>query len=531
MLQNFQKHQSTDRYEGDICIIGAGAAGITVARQFLGTSQKVILVESGGADYEDDTQALAKGVSSGFSYYDLAESRLRFFGGTTAIWGGRVAQLDDIDFEKRDWVKHSGWPFPKDVLRPYYVMAQHSLGLPPVADNGCPEFQTDLDEDILSPAFWQFDKMADRFTLRRCQDLVKASNIHILLGANVTDMSAHHDGHYLDAVSIKSLSGHAAQIKAKAFVLAVGGLEVPRLLLNARSDAHPDGLGNNHDQVGRYFMEHPHARAARVHVKCPQTLFSALPRFQRWKGQRYGMLFRPGDVYQRHIRILNTGFTLAVRKHPGEEQLAYKQAYNKLRHDLNPTRLGRFFWKMTRRTATAIQDRKGMAMNVKTLMKKSDEYGLYAVMRAEQAPNPDSRVSLSDSFDVLGMQQINLDWQFSEIDKLSVSRAMEALDQEFQRLGYGYVEKQDWLTDPRKAWEVDPLVSNHPIGGYHHMGTARMAENPKTGVVDADCCVHGVNNLYVAGSAVFPTSGWANPTLTIIALSLRLADKLKTEFI
>jgi choline dehydrogenase-like flavoprotein len=150
------------------------------------------------------------------------------------------------------------------------------------------------------------------------------------------------------------------------------------------------------------------------------------------------------------------------------------------------------------------------------------------VLRAEQAPNPSSRVTLSEEKDALGLPRLNLDWQFSDIDRESAAGAMRALDHELKRLKFGYVEPAAWLEDKNTSWEIDPLISKHPIGGYHHMGTARMAESDKDGVVDADGRVHGVENLFIAGSAVFPTVGWANPTLTILALCLRLADKLKT---
>lgn len=526
MLQHFTQAQDGHIYQADICIIGAGVAGITLARDLMKTGKKILLLESGGADYRQDVQDLAKGQNTGFSYYDLDEARLRFFGGTTAIWGGRVAQLDEIDFQKRDWVKDSGWPFGKDVLRPYYVMAQALLGLDPVADNGVPGgFHTDLNADLIKPAFWQFDEVHDRFTLRKCKDLVDAPNVEIVLNATAVNFGVHGDGGKIIGLLIKDLSGAAAQVRAGQYILATGGLEVPRLLLSSQSSAHPQGLGNNYDLVGRYFMEHPHARAGRVHVSDPKALFAKLPRFKRYKGARYGMLFRPGEALQQAEGILNTGFTLAVRKHPGQAQVAYKQLYNKMRHDLNPTKIGRGLWKMTRRASVMVQDRWGAALNAKKLSKEG--YGLYVAMRAEQAPNYDSRVVLGTQEDALGMRQIELDWRFSEIDKRSVAVSMAALGREFERLGLGQVETQPWLTDESAAWEIDPLISNHPIGGYHHMGGTRMADDPQRGVVDADCRVHGIENLYIAGSSVFPTGGWANPTLSIMALALRLADKLK----
>jgi choline dehydrogenase-like flavoprotein len=151
----------------------------------------------------------------------------------------------------------------------------------------------------------------------------------------------------------------------------------------------------------------------------------------------------------------------------------------------------------------------------------------YLIIRGEQAPNPDSRVMLVNDRDRFGMPRAALDWRLSMADKDSVAAIARALDGELQRLGIGRVEPAEWLSDGRPEWPVDPTVSNHPIGGYHHMGTTRMSADPALGVVDADCRVHGYGNLYVAGSSVFPTGGWANPTLTILALVLRLAAHLR----
>lgn len=525
MIVDFAQFREEACFDADICIIGAGAAGITLARSFLHTALKVCVVESGGRDYETDVQELADGRNLGFDYYALKDSRLRFFGGTTAIWGGRVAQLDDIDFQKRDWIPHSGWPFGKDELRPYYRDAQALLGLPVIDDNRCPAFDETLPFQNVLPAFWQFDEAFDRFTLPRCEDLAQAPNIEILLHATAVHLQTSANGRVVKYAEIKNFSGVKSQVKAKRYVIATGGLEVPRLLLCSKNKAHPDGIGNAHDMVGRYFMEHPHARGARVDINDPVAFFRVFPRFLRDKGARYGALLRPADTFQERERILNSGFTLAVRKHEGKKQVAYKALYNTMRHEFSPNRFGRGLWKLTRRASTAVQDRFGARLNAAKMNRRG--FGLYAVMRAEQAPNPQSRVVLTDKADALGMRRIALDWQFSSIDKHSVIRLMRGLDEDLRRAGLGRAEPSRWLSDPVTEWHVDPLVSNHPIGGYHHMGTARMASDPKSGVVDENCKIHGTENLFVAGSSVFPTGGWANPTLTILALALRLGDYLK----
>jgi choline dehydrogenase-like flavoprotein len=160
------------------------------------------------------------------------------------------------------------------------------------------------------------------------------------------------------------------------------------------------------------------------------------------------------------------------------------------------------------------------------LLHKAGKLDLALLVRAEQAPNPDSRVTLGTERDALGLPRPRLDWRLSPSDVHSVAVLVETLRAEFERLGLGRVEPAAWLADAAGGWRTDPLISAHPIGGYHHMGTTRMADDPRRGVTDGRTRVHGLGNLYVAGSSLFPTSGWANPTLTIVALALRTADEV-----
>jgi len=526
MIKDFNDCTDYAEFECDLCIVGAGVAGVTLARELLSSGLEITLLESGGGDFEQSTQDMAAGDNIGFPYYALDHSRLRFFGGTCAIWGGRTAQLDAIDFEKRDWVPHSGWPFSKNELVPYYQKAQNILEIPMVHDNELPSYKSPFDQKMLRPSFWQFDEKFDRFTLHNCRDLKDAPNLTILLHATAIKLESSENGIRIESVQIANLKGGHGVIKAKRFVLATGGLEVPRLMLASKTKAHPQGIGNNNDLVGRFFMEHPRARGAHIIPKDAKALFKLLPATRRHNGGRYNMLLRPGEDLQAQEALLNTGFTLSVRRHPGQNEDNIKRAYNAIRHEMPPNNFGRKLWQFVRRSAIYVQDTLGAQINAAKLREKG--YGLYAVMRAEQAPNPNSRVTLSGECDVLGLPRIKLDWQFSDIDKHSAAGAMRALDTELRRLDLGHAESASWLEEGGPPWECDPLVSTHPVGGYHHMGTARMADSPKDGVTDADGQVHDIENLYIAGSAVFPTGGWANPTLTIIALTLRMAEKLKS---
>jgi len=201
-----------------------------------------------------------------------------------------------------------------------------------------------------------------------------------------------------------------------------------------------------------------------------------------------------------------------------------KKVFMHLKQDLRPTHLKRSLWHVVRKQILRSRENLGPLLGAAQI--KRGRYGIYTVIRAEQSPNPDSRITLSADRDALGLPKPVLNWHFQEIDKRSVAGTMQALGRELQRLGLGSVRLEDWLEDPEAEWHTDPLISNHPIGGYHHMGSTRMASSDAQGVVDGSAKVFGIDNLYVAGSSVFTTSGWANPTLTILALTLRLADHL-----
>lgn len=510
----------------DTCVIGAGAVGITVARRLLAAGQRVVLLESGGLDHEADTAALNEGRSVGEPYYPLDHARLRFFGGTTAIWGGRCAELDPIDFVRRDWVPHSGWPIDHAEIAPYYAAARDLLDLPsrePTAESfaraGAP--LPDFDADVLRTPFWSFDDRFNRFTFESCADLRENPRCRILTHATVTEIVALPSGRAIGHLDLTARSGRRHRVRARNYVLAAGGIENARLLLASDSIVRT-GLGNAHDQVGRYFMEHPHARGGRIVGPGVWALLNAFGRKHRLDGHNAAALIAPAERLQREQGLLNTSLTIAGRRPVHGSEALGMRAYQKLKHDLAPSRRARAMWMRTKQAVNA-------TMSVTEplrpwLLHKAGRLDVALVVRGEQAPNPDSRVLLDGTTDALGLRRARLDWRMSAIDTDSVAGLVAALGRETERLGLGRVEAAPWLSDASRAWRTDPLISAHPIGGYHHMGTTRMADSPREGVTDATGRVHGLANLHVAGSSLFPTSGWANPTLTILALALRTAD-------
>ncbi|HEY0647219.1 GMC family oxidoreductase [Phenylobacterium sp.] len=526
MHRDLNHAEGGGQLETEICVIGCGAAGITAARRLLELGHTVVLLESGGLDYERATADLNAGENIGQTYYDLADARLRFFGGTTAIWGGRVAELDPIDLEQRAWVPNSGWPIGWNDLERYYAPARRIFGEPPAAAStddlrraGAPI--PDFEASSLEIGVWTFDRRFDRFVFDACADLVRHPRCTIVTHATVTEIDLDANGWRVRRVVAQSLSRRRLGVRARAVMLAAGGLENPRLLL-ASNEVARHGIGNDHDQVGRYFMEHPHARGGRVVGASAWRLLKAFGRTHRLAEREIAGLIKPSVKLQTERRILNSSLTIVARQPAAATQNWGALAYSQLKHGMAPTRFGRRLWMATKSTANWVQQRTDPLRP--WLLHHLGLRDLSLLVRAEQAPNPQSRVLLTNQRDPLGVPRLALDWRTTALDIDSVAGLVDALDRELRRLGLGRVEASDWLSDPASGWRTDPLISSHPIGGYHHMGTTRMSDDPRTGVTDPSGRVHGVQNLYVVGSSVFPTSGWANPTLTIAALALRTSD-------
>jgi choline dehydrogenase-like flavoprotein len=512
--------------EADVAIIGAGAAGLTIARKLVEAGKSVILLESGGLDYEAETAALNDGINAGEPYYDLEDSRLRFFGGTTAIWGGRSAELDAIDFEARDWVAHSGWPFQAGELRAWYDAAWEVLGqqrLPGGRALDCPVEALGFNK--LSVRHWYFDRKFDRFGFKANKELVNDPRMTAVIHATVREIIPDSSGRGIKSLDVRHLGGHRLTVRARSYVLAAGGLENPRLLL-ASDSVCASGLGNDHDLVGRFFMEHPHGRGGKVTGAPVLKLLQAF-RHRSRAGYVFAPLLTPSPGLQREMGILNSSLTIGARPPVNGQNAAFKRAYLHARHKVSPTKGGRSLWQFHRRLKRNLKELMGPMKPWWAIERGRKELTL--VLRAEQSPNPDSRVLLDHELDAVGMRRIRLDWRLQAIDTASVSALVDALQEELRRLRLGEVHKAEWLEDSARGWVTDPLVSTHPIGGYHHMGTTRMSEHPSSGVTDAWGRIHGLDNLYIAGSSLFPTGGWANPTLTILALALRTADRMLGE--
>jgi choline dehydrogenase-like flavoprotein len=511
--------------DADLCVIGAGAAGITIARAFIGKHATVCLVESGGLQFEGDTQALYQGKLVGRSYFDLGATRLRYFGGSTNHWGGWCAPLHPVDFERREGVPFSGWPIGRNDLDAYYPPAHKMVQIgPPRYDAAfwqvdgwrAPAFQPDR----MATQILQISDPATHFGQRYREELDKAGNVRVLLHANALAIDSNDTASLATSVRLATLDGKRARLRAKLIVVACGGLETPRVLLLSNS-VIPAGLGNQHDLVGRFFMEHPHIVTGSLfvtdkgnwHLGFSQNLFKG--------GTHVRAAIATSGAALRHNRLLGYSATFETPVRGDAGYPAYRRIADALKAGSLPDNLGRDIWNVVTDLDDVARGRSESPPGKPYHLPYDLSRPIRLYTRLEQAPNPDSRVVLTVERDRLGLNRMALDWRLTALDKRSLRRSLKLVGAEFGRLGVARLQFDDWVLAEDDDWPADLH------GGHHHMGTTRMSDDPTRGVVDRDCRVHGIDNLYVAGSAVFSTSGHVNPTLTIVALSLRLADHLK----
>jgi choline dehydrogenase-like flavoprotein len=500
--------------QADICVIGAGAAGITLARELAGQSMRVCLLESGGLEPDQETQSLAVGENVGLPYYPLEAIRPRYFGGATNLWQGMCRPLDDADFDARPWVANSGWPFKRSELEPYYTRAQKICQLGPFryeeADwAGSRRPVLDVRGTNLRHAIFQFGPPT-RFGQVYRQEVLDAANVHTYLHANVAKLETTRTGEAVRAARIACVDGNQFSLTAKQFVLATGGIENARLLLLS-NDVHTTGLGNQHDLVGRFFAEHPLIKSGLI-MPASANAQMGLYRLSPESGFGVKALMAIDAETQRQERI--AGYSTALD--PTDTESVGVGSAKRLYLDMRQGKIPKqFFWHL-RNVVMNIDDVASVAY--RELMKTPVQ--LYSLdNRIEPVPNRSSRVTLSDRRDALGLPRVKLEWRLADEDLQTLIRGQELMARELGKKSLGRVKME---IDSKAGWPVSAIH-----GGYHHMGTTRMHESPRLGVVDASCRVHGVHNLFIAGSSVFPTYGYANPTLTIVALAVRLAEHLK----
>lgn len=536
MIEDLRDYPRSAEVTADLCVIGAGAAGITIAQELAGSALRVCLVEGGGMQYEyQESQALYRGDDVGVPV-SLEGGRLRFFGGTTNHWGGRCAALDDIDFRRRDWIPHSGWPIDRAELDPYYVRACKVAGFssPWLSDAKTLSYLRvalpSMNQEWLQPFLWHYaPAMKDapywRWAKAYGEVLRESSNVRTLLHANFAGFSTGQDQTRVRSVTVKSLNGVSATISAKTFVLCCGGIENARILLLG-AEQNGGGFGNGNDLVGRYFMQH--TRGPTGLIVSAERMSGVQQQFNILRGAD-GIEIEVGLALAPHLqekeRLLNCSAVLEYQGDPTSGVTAAQDIWRSLL-------TGRWAPEMGEKVGLIAGDFRAFAEGLKHRLSSGHSLALEGsagvpsrsaiiLLDLEQAPDPESRISLSKDRDALGLRRVQTNWRLGELERRTAARFTGYIAAEFARLGIGRCQMEPWLQDERIP------MTNALHETYHYIGTTRMADDPRAGVVDRNCSVHGMDNLFIAGSSVFPTAGQANPTLTIVALALRLADYLR----
>lgn len=468
--------------EADVCVVGAGPAGITLALSLADLGREVVLLEGGGlAPPGPEELDLYAGEVSGRKY-PLRASRLRFFGGTTGHWGGWSRPLDPIDLAAKPHIPFSGWPLERSGLDPWYAQAHQWLEIPANDYFGdrAPPFAGNLLPATLglTTRYFRFSPPTRYGTAYRDR-VAESLRVRCYLGANATGLERAGEGR-IRAVFARSLQGKQLEVRARNVVLAMGGIENARFLLNS-AEQTDTAIGNHSDWLGRGFMDHP--------GWSPGTVISqdklAYHQFTHEEQLVMPVLGIADDVLMNE-RLVNCCGIL----HPVSFDENIEKAYFS-----NPWSGGL-----------------GAAGEVSS-------YRLQLIF--EPSPCRASRVDLTEQRDALGLRRANLHWTFNDYDFEMLERSISLINAYLGQTGMGRLK----LVKP-----VNESTIKAPIGtGLHHMGTTRMSAAPSEGVVDADCRVHGFDNLYIAGSSVFPTVGFSNPTLTIVALACRMANRIDQE--
>ncbi len=550
MIEDFREGSTPLRCEADVCIVGAGPAGIAIARAFAGTRHRVCLIESGGLRCERDTQQLLEGASVGEPGLRPAHSRLRVYGGSCRLWGGGCIPLSPREFERRDWIPHSGWPIGHADLQPYYERARESCGLGASRlANGA------FDADGLRPLPFDAQELVSRafalspveFGRSSLPALAQAANVRVLLHANLLELHPVPDAQHVHEARIGALGGRRGSVRARFYVLAAGGIENARLLL--ASDALvPGGLGNRHDLVGRFFQDHPRCRLGVLTEGRLDRLMRTYGRSGNGAASHLELCLSE-DAQRAHRLLACRARPFAVHAPPSPGVQALRELRACLARPPSPAdmdegarlegevsaaldaglpaplpppdprlvrpagavlRAGRHAGDIAAGALRKLAGRSHLRRERVELM------GYF-----EQAPNPDSRIGLGPDRDALGQRRVRVDWRLTELDRNTHRHAARLFGMRMAEACGSRFEPDAWVDDPEGTPELH--------GTAHHLGTTRMADSPREGVVDRDCRVHGIDNLYVAGSSVFPTGSWAFPTFTIVALSLRLAEHLRSR--
>ena len=527
MIIDVNSHDKSMALQTDVCILGAGVAGIVLARELLPHFNKITLIESGDTNYSAETQSLYSPEIQPSLYPDPTISRLRMLGGSSNHWENGTEPLDPIDFEKREWIDNSGWPIKHSDVASYYDKAATYCG---VGDDGYKVSdwtkrlnKKDLfaDSTLVESSIVKNGIPPTRFFEKYGSELAGNDNLTIYKNANVTDLHYEPDSLKVKTITFESFKKIKHRISANIFILCFGGIENARVMLEFNAK-YNDALGNKNDNVGRYFMDHPTIRAAHLYPFDKES-------FDFYKGQAFDGKGVVGNVQlSKDSLVKNKTLNLRMSFYD-QSRLTLSHGVSSL-HILSESakdfeladNFGTHLTNIIKDLDTVTDTISRKSFDV-PLFDDSDEFGGFQVnAMMEQTPSRNNRIKLGTEKDVFGLRKIIIDWQVTQKDKDMAWKSLEVLAQGVGAEALGRV---------RLLKERDSRIWESQLGfGHHHIGTTRMGLSQKDGVVDSNQKVFGSDNFYISGSSVFSTGGHVPPTLTIVALSIRLADHIKSRY-
>jgi choline dehydrogenase-like flavoprotein len=522
MIVDLAQDERLPDFSADVCIVGAGAAGIVLAAELVRQHMRVLLLESGGVALEQAAQDLNEFSTIGQPHQAASIGRFRVLGGTTTAWGGQILEFKQEDFSVRPWIPGSGWPFPKQDLEPYYERALIAEGLSEVIRS---DTQVWHQRKMTTP---ELGKELEAYFTRWCpepdfsrlyKETLASPELCVVLHATVTAMLMNENGTRVRAVRCKSPAGQERIFSARQFVLCLGTIETVRFLLQPMASTHAT-LWNRSGLLGQHFQSHIDFNAASVPAEGAHRLRRLFANAYL-RGHKYHPKFCLAFPVQQREEILNiAGSITCINMEEEELQRIKGFARNFLRGRLSGLNIDDLP-RVLRHVRTMFGLAYGYAVEHRAYWPKRSRFWLR--VHCEQEPLSASRITLTEARDAAGLWRARLDWRTSQLEWKTIRCFAEQVQSSFAKQDQGHIELQPELAHDEGYRDVTFDNSHHDMGG------TRMSRSPSEGVVDPDSKLHGVENAYVCSASVFPTSGFSNPTHTLIALAIRLADHLKGE--
>jgi choline dehydrogenase-like flavoprotein len=513
MIHDLLRDKPSPDFHPQVCIVGAGAAGICLAVELAKQGTRVMLLEGGGRDVEEAAQEPYRSEVVGHVHRGIHTGRFRAHGGTTTRWGGQIYELNREDFAHRDWIAASGWPINQADLEPFYERALHFEGLGNVLRSDAEVWRS---LNLPEPAFAALQPYLTRwcpepnFARLHADTLQSSENLQIWLHANAVELILENET--VRALRVRTQQGSEALIRADHFIFCMGTIECVRFFLQPRAGELP---WNRSGLLGRHFQDHIDANAARV-LPRDRRRFAELFDNILLRGLKYHPKLRLAPDEQRRARVLNCAATMSFSSDLDEALASTKATAKHLLRgrfgELNAAEI----LHSARHAPLLLRQAVRYAVSHRVYNPPAAEIRLR--VHCEQRPDSESSITLSSERDSLGLLRARLDWRISDLELQTIRH--------FAQTAAGSLADIATLElDPALA-NNDPAFLDRCDDSNHHMGGMRMAASPAQGVVAPDLRLHGTRNLFVLSGAVFPTSGFSNPTHTVLALALRLADHI-----